>query len=82
MRSGNRCLAPLKDNRCVYLHGERVADVASHLAFQGICKMVASLRDYACDLENEMQFADPGTGVTANKVYLIPRSQENLAWRR
>ncbi|HEV7757073.1 MAG TPA: 4-hydroxyphenylacetate 3-hydroxylase N-terminal domain-containing protein, partial [Mycobacteriales bacterium] len=36
MRTGAEYLAALKDDREIYVDGERVRDVASHPAFAGI----------------------------------------------
>jgi 4-hydroxyphenylacetate 3-monooxygenase len=59
MRTGQQYLDSLADNRAVYVHGERVADVRQHAAFRGITRTVAGLYDFAVDPANEMQFTAP-----------------------
>ncbi|MCZ6632360.1 MAG: 4-hydroxyphenylacetate 3-hydroxylase, partial [bacterium] len=82
MRTGAQYLTALKDERCIYLHGEQVDDVTIHPAFCGISQTVASLYDLAADPENGMIFTAPETGRDSNKVYMIPRSQDDLKDRR
>jgi 4-hydroxyphenylacetate 3-monooxygenase len=76
MRTGQTYLKALQDDRCVYIHGERVRDLPHHAAFRGISRTVAGLYDYA---------ADPAHGMIhegSNQVYRIPRSQADLRARR
>lgn len=80
MRTGVEYVEGLKDARNVYVDGERVADVASHPAFAGVVKTVASLYD-ASSSRPELQFEHPEHG-TINKVYLQPRSVAELRERR
>ena len=82
MRSGNQYVAALKDNRCVYVAGEQAGPVAEHPAFRGIVKTIASLFDTAADPASKMTFTSPETGSEANKVFMIPRSREDLQTRR
>ncbi|MGH3664324.1 MAG: 4-hydroxyphenylacetate 3-hydroxylase N-terminal domain-containing protein [Micromonosporaceae bacterium] len=82
MRTGADYLAALKDEREIYVDGERVADVATHPAFAGIAKTIAQLYDHAADPANGMTYTAPETGRDANKVFMIPRSQQDLAARR
>jgi 4-hydroxyphenylacetate 3-monooxygenase len=82
MRSGADYQAALKDDREIYVDGSRVGDVASHPAFRGIVKTVAQLYDFAADPANGMTYAAPETGREANKVFMIPRSREDLRDRR
>jgi 4-hydroxyphenylacetate 3-monooxygenase len=80
VRKGREYLAALQDDRSVYLGGRRVSEVPTHPAFQGICRTVAALYDFAAEPANQM-VVDAG-GVEINKVYMIPRSQEQLRERR
>lgn len=82
MRTGLAYLKSLDDDRCIYLRGERVKKVAEHPAFRGIAKTVAGLYDHAADPKNGMIYTSPETGEPANKVFMIPRSQEDLVERR
>jgi 4-hydroxyphenylacetate 3-monooxygenase len=82
MRTGAEYLAALKDDREIYVDGERVDNVASHPAFAGIARTVAAMYDFAADPANGMTYPAPETGREANKVFMIPRSREDLADRR
>ena len=61
--------------------GETVEQIPDHPAFAGVAGTVASLYDFALDPDNGMVFDCPETGASANKVYLIPRSREDLLER-
>ena len=76
MKTGQSYLQGLRDDRCVYVHGERVRDVPHHAAFRGISRTVAGLYDYAADPAHAM--AHEGT----NQIFRIPRSQADLRARR
>lgn len=82
MRTGTEYLAALKDNREIYLDGERVADAANHPALAPIATTMAELFDLAADPANAMTYRSPETGLEANWVYSIPRSQADLVARR
>jgi 4-hydroxyphenylacetate 3-monooxygenase len=82
MRTGRQYLESLRDGRRIYLDGERVGDVPEHPAFRGVTRTVAALYDAALDPAGEMTFADPETGVVANRAFMIPRSAADLRSRR
>ena len=83
-RSGADFLAGLRNNRTVYVNGERVADVTTHPAFAEAARSVAALFDLAHDPANrdEMTFPSPRDGRPVNKSWLVPRTREDLAARR
>lgn len=81
VRTGKEYLDSLKGNRSIYVDGERVTDVVNHPAFSGISKTIAGLYDIAADPKNEMTF-ETEDGTTANKIYMIPKSREDLKSRR
>jgi 4-hydroxyphenylacetate 3-monooxygenase len=82
VRNGQQYIESLRDGRCVYVQGERVADVTQHPAFRGIARTIASLYDTAIDPANDMVHTNPETGTTGNKAFMIPRSLEDLKQRR
>jgi 4-hydroxyphenylacetate 3-monooxygenase len=82
MRTGQQYLDSLADDRAVFVHGERVADIRRHPAFRGITGTMAGLYDFAADPANDMQFVAPETGRPANRTFMIPRSQDDLKTRR
>jgi len=82
MRTGGQYTASLRDDRAIFVDGERVRDVTQHEAFRGVVSTVASLYDIASDPANEMSFTEPETGMVANKMFLIPRNVADLRARR
>jgi 4-hydroxyphenylacetate 3-monooxygenase len=81
VRNGKQYVDSLKDNRRIYINGEVVEDVTTHPAFSGITQSFAKLYDLAADPSNDMTYTTE-EGTTANKIYMIPRSREDLATRR
>lgn len=82
MRSGTQYLASLDDGRRVIVDGTPVAHVADHPAFAPIARTVGELLDLAADPANGMQAPDAETGRPVNRLFLPPRSAEELrAWR-
>jgi 4-hydroxyphenylacetate 3-monooxygenase len=82
MRTGKEYLSSLSDGRVVLLDGEPVPDVAAHPAFAPVAQVIAELYDIAADPASGMQYTAPETGETANRVFSIPRSADDLAARR
>jgi 4-hydroxyphenylacetate 3-monooxygenase len=84
MRNGRTYLQALRDDRTVYLGGERVPDVTEHPAFAGAARTVAGLYDLAQDPANAMRYPVPegDGGSVANRVFLIPRTRAELEARR
>jgi 4-hydroxyphenylacetate 3-monooxygenase len=78
MRTGQDYLAAIKDDREIYVDGQRVSDVTSHPAFSPIARTMAELFDLAADPATGMTFTAPETGAPANRIYGIPRSQADL----
>jgi 4-hydroxyphenylacetate 3-monooxygenase len=84
VRSGTQYVTNLCDDRSVFLDGQRVANVAQHPAFAPAVRAVASLYDLALDPASEMAYTppEPHASAPANKVFMIPRSRDDLAARR
>lgn len=84
MRSGEQYIAALRDGRRVYIDGAAVADVATDPAFSGAVASIANLYDIASDPANRelMTYPSPATGAPVHRMYMIPRSQADLALRR
>lgn len=81
VRNGKQYKDSLKDNRCIYINGERVQDVTTHPAFSGIVESFSQLYDIAANPANQMTYTTVD-GTIANKIFMIPRSREDLADRR
>ncbi len=82
MRTGRQYAETLSDDRAVFLEGERIKDVTCHRAFQGIVQSISEMFDAAADPCNGMLYCSPETGGEANKVFMIPRSRDDLVERR
>ncbi|MGG2076108.1 4-hydroxyphenylacetate 3-hydroxylase N-terminal domain-containing protein [Lysinibacillus irui] len=81
VRTSQEYLQALKDDRAIYINGERVRDVATHPAFKGITNTIAGLYDLALDESQNMLYKTED-GTLANKIYMIPKSREELKERR
>jgi 4-hydroxyphenylacetate 3-monooxygenase len=82
VRNGRQYLESLRDDRCVYVDGGRIPDVTEHPAFRGVTRSVASLYDLAFEPSNGMIYTAPESRGDANRVFMIPRSVEDLRQRR
>lgn len=81
MRSGAEYLAAIQDDRNVYLDGKRVESIETAPAFAGVARTIAAMYDMAATTP-DMQIEHPELGVTVNRVYLQPRTVEDLRVRR
>jgi 4-hydroxyphenylacetate 3-monooxygenase len=85
IKSGEKHIASLRDDREVYINGKRVEDVTTHPAFRHAVQSVASLYDYQAHPENmeAMTFDPDGSGqVRVNKAWLMPRNLDEMINRR
>jgi 4-hydroxyphenylacetate 3-monooxygenase len=84
LRTGEDYLRSLRDGRCVYVDGERVADVTTHPALARAARSLANLYDIAAAPENRerMTFTSPTTGNPVLRAYQIPRTHDDLKARR
>jgi len=57
LKSGAQHIASLRDERAVYLHGQRVADVTVHPAYANAVKTIGRLFDFAQQQPELMSFA-------------------------
>jgi len=82
MRTGDEYIKTLNDGRTVLIDGAVVDNVAEHPAFRNVARTIAELFDIAADPTNGMQYHSEEIGGTANRVFSIPRSAEELKLRR
>ncbi|OLO13260.1 4-hydroxyphenylacetate 3-hydroxylase [Chromohalobacter japonicus] len=82
MRTGKEYLDSLKDGRTVLVDGKAVEDVTEHPAFNRAAKTMAELFDLAADPNNNMQAHAEEIDGLANRVFMAPRSSEELKLRR
>ncbi|MBI3516307.1 MAG: 4-hydroxyphenylacetate 3-monooxygenase, oxygenase component [Proteobacteria bacterium] len=83
IRTGKAFLAALRDDRDVWVDGERVKDVTSDPRFAGAAQTVAELYDMQHDpaLTERMTFAAPN-GERAGLSFIMPGSVGDLERRR
>jgi 4-hydroxyphenylacetate 3-monooxygenase len=82
VKSGQQYLEALCDGRRVSIHGEWVRNVTDHPAFLGVTRTIAGMYDTALDPANNMIYTAPESGNRANRVFMIPRSRDDLEQRR
>src|SRR5712672_484654 len=84
MRTGSEYLRSLDDGRQVFVDGERVKDVTTHLAFREAVRSIAKLYDIAAapEMRERMTFVSPKTGSPVLRAYQIPRTHADLRARR
>jgi 4-hydroxyphenylacetate 3-monooxygenase len=83
-RSGAAYLAGLRDDRQVWIDGERVADVARDPRLGRGVRSIAALYDLQldpCRIE-QMTYVSPSTGERVGLSHIQPRSIEDLVRRR
>ena len=83
MRPAADYLASLRDDRCIYIDGERVEDVTASTAFRNVATSMAGLFDFSSDPANRalMTFETPEGG-RANRIWQLPTTLAELQQRR
>ena len=84
IRTGEQFLAALRDDRQIYMDGERIADVTTDPRFAGAAQSMAELYDMQHDpgLAERMVFASPSSGDKVGLSFIEPRSVDDLIRRR
>jgi 4-hydroxyphenylacetate 3-monooxygenase len=80
-RTGDQYLQGIRDEREVWLNGERVVDVTAHPALAAAARSVAALYDLQLTRADVCLMPDATTGEPINVTHVIPRSTEDLARR-
>jgi len=82
--TGARFIESLRDNREVWLDGERVQDVTTHPALTGMVHELARIYDLQVsdEYKDEMTFISPETGNRCSLSWLLPRSMDDLKKKR
>jgi 4-hydroxyphenylacetate 3-monooxygenase oxygenase component len=83
IRTGQQYLDALRDDREIWLDGERVRDVTTDPRLRGAAESVAELYDlqHRPDLQDKLTFLD-NNGERTSLSYLEPRSADDLVRRR
>src|SRR5712691_6701275 len=84
IRTGKEFLAGLKDDRQIFMDGERIADVTRDKRLAGASQSLAELFDMQHDpaLHDKMTFASPSSGEPVGLSFIEPRSVDDLIQRR
>jgi len=75
--TGKEYLASLRDDREVYVYGERVKDVTMHPAFRNAARSIAKLYDALHDEKHKDVLTSPtdtGSGSFTHKFFQIGKS--------
>lgn len=83
-KTGADHIASLRDERDVYINGERVGDVTVHPAFRNAVRSAANLYDFQAAPENRdlLTFASPDTGRHVSRTWQLPTTYDQLVERR
>jgi 4-hydroxyphenylacetate 3-monooxygenase len=79
--TGKEYLESLRDDRHVYINGERVKDVTSHIAFRNSVRTLARLYDALHDPKSHEVLTSPtdtGSGGYTHKFFRPAKSREDL----
>ena len=80
-QTGNEYLDSLRDDRTVFIYGERVKDVTTHPAFRNTARMVARLYDALYDSKHAAKImvpTDTGNGGKTHAFFKAPKSLDDL----
>ena len=84
IRNGKQFLEGLRDDREIWIDGERVEDVTADPRFAGAANTIAELFDIQCEpaRRDQMTYASPSTGDRVGLSFIEPRSRDDLVKRR
>src|SRR6201993_4484312 len=80
-QTGAEYLDSLRDDRTVYIYGERVKDVTEHPAFRNTARMVARLYDALHDEKRASKImvpTDTGNGGKTHAFFKAPKTMDDL----
>ena len=83
--TGKRFIASLKDDREVWLDGQKVKDVTTHTAFTGVVHELGRVYDlqHTDEFRDQMTYVSPETGNRVSYSWLTPTTlEESQAKRR
>ena len=80
-RTGDQYLQGLRNDRQVFLNGERITDLAAHPTLGPSARGMAGYFDYQHTHAQDCLLPNPDTGELMSAAHLIPRSPQDLAVR-
>jgi 4-hydroxyphenylacetate 3-monooxygenase len=81
IRNGKQYLEGLRDDRDVWIHGEKVDDVTSHPAMSRGAQTLAGFMDKQFDKELQDTITYEDNGKRYATSYMIPKSREDIEKR-
>jgi len=81
IRSGKELIASLRDERTVFVSGERINDVTVYPPFQGVVATLASLYDLQHERPEELTFRSPTSGDRVAASFLMAETIEQVEFR-
>ena len=81
IRTGEEYLAGLRDDRDVWIHGEKVKDVTSHAGLSRGAHTLAGFLDRQFDAKIQDKITYEENGKRYATSFLVPKSQQDIARR-
>lgn len=81
IRTGSEFVESLRDERTVYVNGERLKDVTTYPPFKGIIATLASLYDLNHERREELTFASPTDGSPVALSFFLAETLEQVERR-
>src|SRR5437764_7994853 len=84
IRTGEQFLEALKDDRQIFMDGERIGDIVHDPRTAGATQALPALYDMQHEpgLREKMTFASPSSGAPVGRSFIEPRSVDDLIRRR
>ena len=84
IRKGSDYVASLRDDRSVWINGERIRDVTTDVRLRGAVQSIADLYDSQSDpaFAGRMTFRSPSSGAPVGLSFIQPRNADELRQRR
>jgi 4-hydroxyphenylacetate 3-monooxygenase oxygenase component len=81
IRTGTEYIESLRDDRAIYVNGERVRDVTRYDPFRGVIATLASLYDLQHQRLDELTFPSPRDGKPVAASFVVAETIEQAHWR-
>jgi 4-hydroxyphenylacetate 3-monooxygenase/anthranilate 3-monooxygenase (FAD)/4-hydroxyphenylacetate 3-monooxygenase len=81
IRTGSEFIESLRDERTIYVNGERLSEVTTYPPFTGVIATLASLYDLNHERPAELTFASPTDGTPVALIFLMAETLEQVEQR-